>query len=363
MFANFAIRNPLYFRMISFSSHQRDLVIFFSFFLVSTFAAAQTDTIYFNQHNIIVGEVKEMNRGVLTVKTAYSDSDFKIEWTKVKGFKSDKYFNVALINRYTLQHVQLNSIADGKISLTSEEGNQIVDIEDIVYIRRLKDGFLDKVSASIDIAYILTKSNDLQQFNMRSALGYTSKKWVFGASYNQVRSTQKTVDPTKRMDAGISANRELKHGFFLGSQIHFLSNTEQLIDLRTTGVLGAGYYISRTNNMYWNGFLGLAFNNEDYIRLPNTEEPNENKTSYEAAIATELSLYDIGDLKLLTNAVWYPSLTEAGRHRVDLKFDVKYDLPFDFYIKTGITLNYDNQPTTGASSSDYIFQTGFGWEL
>lgn len=349
--------------MIPLSPHKRNLVLIFSFLLVSTFASAQTDTIYFNEHNVIVGEVKEMSRGVLTVKTAYSDSDFKIEWVKVKGFKSDKYFTIALSNRSTLPLVHLNSIDNGKIALTSEEGNQIIDIEDIVYIRRIKDGFLDKLSASIDIAYIVTKSNDLQQFNMRSSLGYKSKKWIFGASYNQVRSTQKTVEPTKRMDAALSANRELKHGFFIGSQINFLSNTEQLIDLRTTGVLGAGYYIARTNNLYWNGFLGLAFNNEDYIRLPNSEEPNENKTSYEAAIATELSLYDIGDLKLLTNVVWYPSLTESGRHRVDLKFDVKYDLPFDFYIKTGITLNYDNQPTPGASTSDYVFQTGFGWEL
>lgn len=363
MFARFATCNPLSFGMISSSPHQRSLVLVFMFFLVSTFAAAQTDTIYFNEYNIIVGEVKEMNRGVLTVKTAYSDSDFKIEWVKVKGFKSDKYFTVALRNRSTLSNVHLYSLTDEKIILTSGGLIQTVDIKDIVYIRRIKDGFLDKLSASIDIAYILTKSNDLQQFNMRSALGYKSKKWIFGASYNQVRSTQKSVEPTKRMDAAISANRELKNGFFLGSQIHFLSNTEQLIDLRTTGVLGAGYYISRTNNMYWNGFLGLAFNNEDYTRLPNTDDTNENKTSYEAAIATELSLYDIGDLKLLTNAVWYPSLTEKGRHRVDLKFDVKYDLPFDFYIKTGITLNYDNQPTTGASSSDYVFQTGFGWEL
>jgi len=349
--------------MIFHKTHQRCLVLIFILVLVSTFAEAQTDTIYFNKYNIIVGEVKEMNRGVLTVKTAYSDSDFKIEWIKVKGFKSDKHFTVALSDRSSLSNVQLNSITEGKISLTSEEGNQIIDIEDIVYIRLVKDGFLDKLSASIDIAYIITKSNDLQQFNMRSTLGYKSKKWIFGASYNQVISTQKTVEATKRMDAAVSANRELKNGFFLGSQVNFLSNTEQLIDLRTTGVLGAGYYISRTNNMYWNGFLGLAFNNESYTRLPDSEDPSDNKTSYEAAIATELSLYDIGDLNLLTNVVWYPSITETGRHRIDLKFDVKYDLPFDFYIKSGITLNYDNQPTAGASSSDYVFQTGFGWEL
>ena len=80
-------------------------------------------------------------------------------------------------------------------------------------------------------------------------------------------------------------------------------------------------------------------------------------------LGTEVNLYDIGDLNLLTNVYWYPSLTQSGRNRVDYRFDVKYDLPLDFYVKAGFTLNYDSQPATGASESDYVILTGFGWEL
>ena len=52
---------------------------------------AQNDTIYFSASNMIVGEVKDMSRGVLTVETDYSDSDFKIEWQKVKRFHSKEF--------------------------------------------------------------------------------------------------------------------------------------------------------------------------------------------------------------------------------------------------------------------------------
>ena len=76
----------------------------------------------------------------------------------------------------------------------------------------------------------------------------------------------------------------------------------------------------------------------------------------------ELNLFDIGDLSLLTHATGYPSLTEAGRFRLDFKFDLKYDLPLDFYIKTGTTVNYDSQPVAGGSDLDYVIQTGIGWE-
>ena len=42
--------------------------------------------------------------------------------------------------------------------------------------------------------------------------------------------------------------------------------------------------------------------------------------------------------------------------------DFKYELPLDFFIKVGLSLNYDNRPADGASEIDYVFQTGFGWE-
>ncbi|WP_318641113.1 hypothetical protein [Flavobacterium ardleyense] len=74
-------------------------------------------------------------------------------------------------------------------------------------------------------------------------------------------------------------------------------------------------------------------------------------------------LYNIGDLSLLSKAIAYPGITESGRIRFDGQVDVKYGLPLDFFIKVGITVNYDNRSVTTASDTDYIFQTSFAWEL
>lgn len=58
----------------------------------------------------------------------------------------------------------------------------------------------------------------------------------------------------------------------------------------------------------------------------------------------------------------YPGITAKERFKSDFTLDTKYDLPYDFYIKIGLTINYDNRPAEGASELDYVFQTGFGWE-
>lgn len=83
----------------------------------------------------------------------------------------------------------------------------------------------------------------------------------------------------------------------------------------------------------------------------------------ESYLGTEVNLYDIGDLDLMSRLVLYPSITEKGRVRSDFKFDAKYDLPLDLYVKAGFSLNYDNQAVEGASKSDYVLQTGIGWEF
>ena len=41
---------------------------------------AQQDTLRFDKGQIVIGELKSL-KGVVTFKTSYSDSDFKIDWS------------------------------------------------------------------------------------------------------------------------------------------------------------------------------------------------------------------------------------------------------------------------------------------
>lgn len=83
----------------------------------------------------------------------------------------------------------------------------------------------------------------------------------------------------------------------------------------------------------------------------------------EAFVGLELNLFDFEDISLLSKVTAYPSLTESNRIRTDFSTDFKYDLPLDFFLKLGITYNFDSKPVEGASKDDYIIQTTFGWEL
>ncbi len=331
------------------------LLVAFLLFNFSLFAQ-QPDSIVFKNGNYIVGEIKSMDRGIIQIETDYSDSDFKIEWEGI-GYMSTKSLLLVSTTDGRRLYGTLESVDNNSVSVTSLEGETtVVPFNEIVYLKSVDQGFLDRLYAAIDLGYSLTKARNQRQFTIRSSAGYIAERWSIDAQYNSLMSKQDEVEDIKRTDGFFSFRYVLPHEWFAIAQVDFLSNTEQLLDLRTNSKLGIGKYIFRTNQLYWGVQGGFSFNNENY------QIDEDDRKSQEAWFGTELNLYDIGDFSLLTKGTAYPSLSESGRWRFDFNIDLKYEFPLDFYIKSGLTLNYDNQPVMNSPTSDYVWQTTVGWE-
>lgn len=318
---------------------------------------AQTDTLLLDTTTIIVGEIKSMNRGVLTIETNYSDSDFTIEWLKIKKIYTQSVFLTSLTDGSRIIG-SLKSNEDNSITITNREGaaEAEVQIPEIVFLQPLDEGFWSRLDAAIDFGISFTKANNLKQFTFGTNLKYTEDKWSALINANMLRSTQDNAENIRREDASFVFNYFLPKDWYLSPQVSLLSNTEQLLDLRTVVSLGVGKFIVNNNKMYWGVLTGLSYNNENF------SSDAEDRSSIEGILGTELNMFDAKDLSLIMRLITYPSFSEGGRWRADWNFDLKYDLPLDFYVKTGITLNYDNRPTAGASDSDYYWKMAFGWE-
>ncbi|TFV92026.1 DUF481 domain-containing protein [Algoriphagus kandeliae] len=343
-------------------------------FFIPIVSFAQTDSLIFKNQDVIVGEIKSMNRGVIQIETDYSDSDFKIKWDELIYIKSDTRYLFSLRDGTRLNG-KISTIEDGTFLIRyvdpaalirikkgereedQQVQEQIVTSSEIVYMNALDDGFWSRLSASIDLGWSLTKANNLRQFNIRSGLGYLADRWKINSSFNNIRSNQDEVEPTKRTDANISFVYFLPKDWFLLYDFTYLSNTEQLIRARVGNKVGFGKYLVHTNKSYLGFQVGANLNNETYF------DDTPGRRTGEAFFGSELNLYDIGDLTLLSSVFAYPNLTDKGRFRTDFRLDVKYEFLEDFYVNLGTTINYDNRPISGASSLDYIFQTTIGWSL
>lgn len=324
-----------------------------------TVAYSQNDSLVLKNGDVIIGELKNMDRGVATFETDYSDSDFKIEWDGITKIYTSSNYMITLSDGTRLNG-RIESSDNKNVKLIIEDGEtKQVNIVDIVFLKSVDKGFWDQVYASVDLGLDLTRAQHLSSFSTRSKIGYLAQRWSLDLNFNTFISTQDDADKIQRTDGGISYNYYLPRDWYIPVSFSYLSNTEQRLDARWNGLLGIGKFVIHTNRLYWGFAVGTSLNMETYSPL---NEPKTNTQSFEGYFGTELNLFDLGDFSLSNKARAYPSFTESGRWRADFNLDTKYDLPMDFYIKIGVSLNYDNQPVEGASDLDYVLHTGFGWE-
>ena len=217
------------------------LQLFFALSLVflSLKSNAQQDSLVLKNGNVIVGELKSLDKGVVTIETGYSKSDFTIEWSGIKEIYLRSMFLITLKDG-TRINGKFQSVAGGeKINIIDGEGKQIETThDDIVYLKGLKLlDFWSRVHASIDMGLSISKANNLKQYSMRSAVSYLADKWLVDLYYDDTRSSQDSIVDTKRTEAGASYITSSQNWYAVGS-ISTLSNTEQALKLRLTSKAG-----------------------------------------------------------------------------------------------------------------------------
>lgn len=348
----------------------------FQFALISVLAFtytnifAQNDSIVFTNNNYIVGEIKDLNQGIIKIETDYSDSDFTVDWDKIKYLKSDQIFLITMTkgDRYNGSIETTEEDPSRIIIHDMDDGDVIVDMMGIVFLKSIDQNFISRFDLLLSIGYTLTKANNSNQFSGRTDLGYLSNTFAANANFNMVRSFQEEIQDsttikisTKRTEGGAGIRAFIVKDWFALINTDLLQSTEMQLDLRAVTKAGFGHYIVNNQQMYFVAAAGAAWNYEDYT---NATDPDTNpKNSAEAFLGLEYKIFDIGDLDLLTKVYGYPSLTEAGRFRTDFVFDIRYEFAFDLFFGVGFTLNYDNKPAPGSDPTDYVLQTTIGWEL
>ncbi len=332
------------------------LILFFLFYLLSY---SQTDSIITNDNNILVGKIKKLKEGVVTMSTIYSESDFKIEWLKVKTMSSKKKYRIILNNGGRFYGIiKIDTSGNKVLVIDKEKGTLVMPTYNIVDFEEIKKGsLLDVLKLSLDFGYSFTSANEMHQLNGDINTSYNKEKWGFSAFFNTVQNAQRNVSPTKRNNGGFGIKYFFHYGLFASIDANYYSNNEQQLNLRSNYSLGFGKYIVRTNQVYFNVFLGSAFSVEDYVDAVN------DKQSIEGKFGTEFHWFYFNHINLFSSVYMFPSFTERGRLRTIINVNIKYDITTDFYLKTSVDYNYDTKPIADIRPYDYVFTFGIGWDL
>ncbi|WP_276388625.1 DUF481 domain-containing protein [Eudoraea chungangensis] len=326
-------------------------------FLICSLAFGQRDTLVFRNKDIAVGEIKSLNNGVLILKTMYSDQDFKIEFNKVDELIIQRK-SLILLTRGRRRYGNIRTYEPKKVRITLTNGEvEEYRLSEVVALQEVTDRFWGRFKGNIDAGFTLAKANNNTQLTVSGALSYNDNNWISNFSIELLNSSQTNTDRIQRNNLQLELLRLLGRSWYVYGDLAYLSNTEQALKNRYTPGVGVGNLVINTRKLNLGVLGGFTFNTEEFT----DDSPSRN--SVELLLGSTFNMFDFKDFSLKTNINFFPSLSERGRLRSDFDFNLKYDLPLDFYIKLGFSFNYDNQSAQTGSDFDYNFTSGFGWKF
>jgi hypothetical protein len=327
-------------------------------FFWTTALAQGPDSLFTKSGELLTGEIKSLNKAVLVFETAYSDSDFQIDWEEVEWLSTTNKYKI--FDRTGRQFI--GTLGPGKdctdcLVIYTENDTITKALLDINLITEAQDVFKDRLKLGIHLGYNYTKASRTQQFTTRSSAGYIGDKWDINSAVNAY-DTRLDSTSTSRTDANINLRVSMRNNWYGFGTIDWLSSDEQELDLRTTASTGVGNFVVRNTDSYLYLFGGLTFNNEDFLGEDGVESQ-----SFEGLIGAQLELFGFSDISLDSKLYAYPSITEKSRIRTNFSMDLKWEFISDFELMAGFSLNYDSKPPGDTEKSDYVFSLTLGWSL
>ncbi len=317
-------------------------------------AYAAKDVVITTTGDKLVGEIKKVEKDVLTLETDYSDSDFKIKWEKVASIESDRHF---LIETFDGKRLSGSLKPDPEKKPAVQVADTNVKLPDLSAAQPIERTFWSRFSSGLDFGYSVTRTNFAKQLSLATNLSYRDEHHVDVVFANVFRSSQENAPETQRWDFANDFRRFIGSRWYVNTTQDLLNSEEQGLSLRTTIGGGGGRYLTRSSSQYLALGGGLAWTNEKYTDATPT------KDSADAYLGSEFMTEKLKITDLITRFTYYPSLTISDRYRLMYRFDLDFNLPGDWYFRIGLFDNYDNKPPAGFSKNDYGWSNGFGFKF
>jgi putative salt-induced outer membrane protein YdiY len=314
-----------------------------------------TDRIHLRNGDVITGNIKELDRGKLRLKTRTMDTVF-INWVDIDSIDSDKYLRFERDDgSFNYGVIRESDLEEGLV--VQDRGQEVtVPILSVSTIQpiRVQESFWRRLEGDVSAGIDYKKASDILLVNLSSNLRFKEEKYEvsFGANWNETSRTED--NNSSRADISSTYTRFLRDRWFWKGSVGLERNEELGLDMRTLAGATAGKYLVQRPTWRWELNAGLAANYE--------QRQDGESTSAEGLIRSSLLIfnYSIPTTRLSANVNVFPGITESGRLRVNTDITFRNELIRSLFWDLSFYSTYDNRPPQGASREDYGIVTSLG---
>lgn len=324
------------------------------------FARDKIDLVFLVNGDHITGEIKQLERGMLRVKTD-SMGEVSIEWEDVAKIQSNYWFQFESITGQRMV-AQIQATKDQhKITLVNEKGTREFTHGSIIRIAQMEDTFWSRVNGSANFGFSFTKASDVAQLNFSGRLSHRTEIREIAVKGSVITTRDQSSESTQRSDLQFVMTRFRDNRWFSSYLIGFESNDELGLTLRSSLSAGMGRYMVQTNTSEISILGGLVGTTET---LSGDVAAQQN---LEGVLGAEYSKYifDNPSVNMSIRLSVFPSITDFGRVRAQLDANIRRELIKDLYLDLSFYDSYDSDPPSGnaESTNDYGIVTSLGWSF
>ncbi len=320
-------------------------------------AQGKADIVIMTNGDTMTCEIKELVRGRLRVSTD-SMGTVQIEWEDVRQVTSSATFEVELDSGERFIGTFQATPQPGRLSVAGDTGTTVHDHLMVVRITPMGDGWWGRFDGSLDVGFSFTKANKARQWSLAGGASRRGERLGLDFNFSSLFTSQEGIEDTSRQVLGLQIQRFLPRRWLVAVLSQFQQNEELQLDLRSVVGGGAGRYLVQSNRTLLSVLGGVTFTRERF------SGPNPGESNAEALVILDFQTFRFDDPETDIGATLtlVPSLTEAGRRRVDLDSRIRREILKDFYWNISFFDNYDSSPgVVDAERNDYGLVSSFGW--
>jgi hypothetical protein len=334
-------------------------IILFILLLFANFAlvAQKNDTIVLVNNNILTGEIKNLEYGLLTFKTdAMGTLSVKAE--ELKSLKSNKRFQIQLSNGFVYfgSFDTVNGRGAKVRVITSSNYTYIVEIKEIIEISPFREKFWSRVSGQFSVGGNYSKSSGLFNYNTSGNLKYWGRKRYVNLAWTNNFAWQNDSVVTNKQSSTAMYKHYLRNHFNGEGSFDYSKNLELGLLRRLSLNLVLGKDINHRYRSFLNEGRGITAGTEL------KESDTISHLTFEGVMQVTFEIFKRTHPQLTIKLYFYtyPSLTIRHRWRFNSQFDIQWEVFHNFYLGLQFYDDFDNQPQANILIGDQVQKNDWG---
>lgn len=300
-------------------------------------AATRTDVVVLANGDRITGEILTLDRGQLEFKTDDAGTLY-IEWDDIRRLEAVRLFEVGLTDGRRFVG-SLAPATDGTLIVAGLGPPLSFPMGEVTLIVVQGTNFWKRLEGSIDLGFSYTKSSGVAQLNVNSDTLYRRPRFDASLAMSLTATRQQDGEEDDRGSIEAAYLRHRWPRWFVGGIARFESNRSLGLRLRSqvSGITGPRLVNSNRAQVLAGG--GLVVSDErgvDATATRNLEGLLMIQTSY--------FTYDRPRSDLTSSLTYYPSLSNAGRHRLQLDASLRQELLRNLFVGLNVYDSFDSRP-------------------